>query len=167
MEDNESGLCRVSCALRTGEDMYDSGILQDVLVSDMATVESVVHEEQSYTKTSLGDAQESSKSEQKIPVEFVEDNHVFDQRTVAQVASECRPTKRNNAAVAAKFYDPISFISPVVVQFKLLFQDLCSSRANWDNTLEGQLRMKWDKLVASLQNSQPLRLEMLFQGTTE
>ena len=92
----------------------------------------------------------------------MEDNLVFDLGAVARLASECRPTKRNIAAVAAKFYDPIGFISPVVVQFKLLFQDLCSSGADWDDTLEGQLRMKWDKLVASLQNSRPLRLERCY-----
>ena len=40
-------------------------------------VELIVYEEQSYTKTSLADAQESSKSEQKIlglQWNFVEDN---------------------------------------------------------------------------------------------
>ena len=162
IQDNESGLCKVSHTLPTGEDMYDSEILQDVLVSDRATVDSVVHEEQSYTKTSSGDVQESSKSEQKIlgvQWNFVEDNLVFDLRTVARLASECRPTKKNIAAVAAKFYDPIGFISPVVVLFKLLLQDLCLSGADWDDTLEGQLRVKWDKLVGGLQNSRPLRLE--------
>ena len=66
IEDNENGLRVFSRTLPTGEDMYDSEVLQDVLVSDRATVDSVVHEEQSYTKTSLGDVQESSKSEQKI-----------------------------------------------------------------------------------------------------
>ena len=66
IEDNENTLCKVDRPLPTGEDMYDSGILQDVLVSDRATVELIVHEEQSYTKTSLGDAQDSSNSEQKI-----------------------------------------------------------------------------------------------------
>jgi len=77
--------------LPIGGDMYDSVILQDVLVSDRATVESVVHKEQSYTKTSLGDAQESSKSEQKIlgvQWNFVENNLVFDLRTVVRLASE-------------------------------------------------------------------------------
>ena len=69
---------------------------------------------------------------------------------------------RNIAAVAAKFYDPIGFISPVVVQFKLLFQDLCWSGADWDDTLEGQLRKKWVKLVASLQNSPALHLERCY-----
>ena len=66
IEDNENRLCKVGRTLPTREDMYDSGILQDVLVSDRATVELVVHEEQSYTMTSLGDVQDSSNSEQKI-----------------------------------------------------------------------------------------------------
>ena len=92
----------------------------------------------------------------------MEYNLVFDLISVARLASECRPTKRKIGAVAAKFYEPIGFISPVVVQFKLLFQELCESKANWDDTLEGHLRMKWDKLVASLQNSQPLLLNRCY-----
>ena len=39
-------IMRESCAiLSTGKDMYDSGILENVLVSDRATVELVVREE--------------------------------------------------------------------------------------------------------------------------
>lgn len=165
IEDNESRLCNVDCAPTSSEDTYDNGTLQTSLINDKPTVEPVVHEEQSYTKTSLGDTQESGKSEQKIlgvKWNFVEDKLVFDLSSVARLASECLPTKRNIAAVAAKFYDPIGFISPVVVQFKLLFQELCENKADWDDTLEGPLRGKWDKLVASLQNSQPLLLERCY-----
>ena len=164
IEDNENRLCNANCT-PPSEELYDSGTRQVELADDKAPVESVVHEEQSYTKTSLGDAEERGKSEQKIlgvQWNFVEDNLVFDLMSVARLASECRPTKRNIAAVAAKFYDPTGFISPVVVQFKLLFQELCESKADWDDTLEGHLRVKWDKLVASLQNSQPLLLERCY-----
>ena len=84
----------------------------------------------------------------KILWNFVEENLVFDLRTVARLASECRHTKRNSAAVAAKFYDLIGFISLVVVQFKPFFQDLCSSGRDI-----GRI---------SLQNSQPLRLERCY-----
>ena len=105
IEDNESRLCNANGTL-PGENMYDSTTLQDVLADDKAPVESVVHEEQWYTKTSLGDTQDSGKSEQKIlgvKWNLVEDNHVFDLISVAQLASECRLTKRNITAVAAKF----------------------------------------------------------------
>ena len=154
IEDNESRLCNVDCAPTSSEDTYDNGTLQTLLINDKPTVEPVVHEEQSYTKTSLGDTQESGKSEQKIlgvKWNFVEGKLVFDLSSVARLASECLPTKSNIAAVAATFYDTIGFISPVVVQFKLLFQELCENKADWDDTLEGPLRGKWDELVASLQ----------------
>ena len=94
--------------------MCDNRTRQDSLVNDKAMAESVVHEEQSYTKTSLGDTQENSKSEQKIlgvKWNFVEDNLDFDLMTVARLPSECIPTKRNICAVAAKFCDPVGFTS--------------------------------------------------------
>lgn len=64
IEDNESRLYSVSCTLPTSEDLHYNGILENSLINDKPTVEPVVHEEQTYTKTSLGDAQESRKSEQ-------------------------------------------------------------------------------------------------------
>lgn len=41
IEDNENGLWKISGTSPTGEDMNDSGILQDVLVSDRATVHGI------------------------------------------------------------------------------------------------------------------------------
>ena len=45
IDDNESKLRKISPILSTGKDMYDSGILEDVLVGDRATLELVVREE--------------------------------------------------------------------------------------------------------------------------
>ena len=45
IDDNESKLCKISPILSTGKDMYDSRILEDVLVGDRATLELVVREE--------------------------------------------------------------------------------------------------------------------------
>ena len=73
-------------------------------------VELIVYEEQSYTKTSLGDAQESGKSEQKIlglQWNFVEDNLVFELGKVARLASECRPTKSNIVQFSSNFFSKI------------------------------------------------------------
>ena len=86
----------------------------------------------------------------------------FDLSTVAKQATESIPTKRNTASIAAKFYDPIGFLSPVVVQFKLLFQELCESKTNWDDILEGDLLIKWNKLVSSLRDVQPFWLERCY-----
>ena len=122
----------------------------------------VVEDEQSYTETSLGEIKDDDKPVQKIlgvQWNFLRDQLKFDLSKVAKQASESIPTKRNIASIAAKFYDPIGFLSPVVVEFKLLFQELCESKTNWDDILEGNLLTKWNKLVSSLRDVKPLWLE--------
>ena len=52
IEDNENGLCKVGRTLPTGENMYDSRILQDVLVSDCVTaVKSIAYSFRSTRET--------------------------------------------------------------------------------------------------------------------
>ena len=86
-----------------------------------------------------GDVRKNSNMSRRY---FVEGSLVFDLSTVAKLALEFISTKRNAAAVAATFYDTIGFLSSVVVQFKLLFQDLCESKAGWDDALTGDLLAK-------------------------
>ena len=49
-------------------------------------------------------------------------------------------------------------MSPVVVLFKLFFQELCKKKIGWDEILEGELRKKWERIVSGLQNVEPLIL---------
>lgn len=39
------------------------------------------------------------------------------------------PTKRNVLRVIASFYDPMGLISPIIVQMKILLQDICKTSA--------------------------------------
>ena len=130
-----------------------------------ATQKLVVQDEQSYTVSSLGEIQGDGKPVQKIlgvQWDFVRDQLKFDLSKVAKQASESTPTKRNIASIAAKFYDPIGFLPPVVVEFKLLFQELSQSKTNWDDILEGNLLTNWNKLVSSLRDVQPFWLERCY-----
>ena len=129
-----------------------------VTEANNATQKLVVEDKQSYTETSLGEIQDDDKPVQKIlgvQWDFVRDQLKFDLSIVAKQASESIPTKGNIVSIAAKFYDPIGFLSPVIVEFKLLFQELCESKTNWDDILEGNLLTKWNKLVLSLRDVQP------------
>ena len=146
------------------EDSFEKGKPKVTAVND-ATRKLVVEDEQSYTEISLGDTQGNDKPVQKIlgvQWDFIRDQLKFDLSTVANQATESIPTKRNTASIAAKFYDPIGFLSPVVVQFKLLFQELCESKTNWDDILEGDMLIKWNKLVSSLRDVQPFWLERCY-----
>ena len=45
------------------------------------------------------------------------------------------PTKRNIIGFASKFYDPLGFLSPVIITLKTFFQELCKSKLDWDDPL--------------------------------
>ncbi len=57
-----------------------------------------------------------------------------------------------------EIYDPLGFLSPVTVRFKMLVQELCKTRLSWDQPLEGDMLTKWRNLVDDLTKSQPIVL---------
>ena len=63
------------------------------------------------------------------------------------MVKKTEPTKRQIVAVTTKFYDPLGFISPVVIRFKVLFQAMCVHKIGWDELLKGELLSQWMSLV--------------------
>ena len=60
--------------------------------------------------------------------------------------------------LATRFYDPFGLLSPVTVQFKILFQELCAHKMSWDERLTGELLTKWKELLKGFQQTQPLSI---------
>uniref|UniRef100_A0A1X7TZW5 Uncharacterized protein n=1 Tax=Amphimedon queenslandica TaxID=400682 RepID=A0A1X7TZW5_AMPQE len=48
-------------------------------------------------------------------------------------------TKRLVVHTVGIFFDPIGFLSPIVIQFKVLFQELCEANVAWDEPISGPL----------------------------
>ena len=114
----------------------------------------VKEEDKTYTKHLLGGRLEQQDNEQKIlgvRWNYVQDELLFDLNELAILISTIEPTKRHIVGVTAKFYDPLGFVSPVIVRFKILFQELCSSKVDWDVPLSGHLLDKWRALVSGFQ----------------
>ena len=80
-----------------------------------------------------------------------EDLLIFDLRGIALLVKELQPTKRSILSVATRFYDPLGFVSPVTVRFKMLFQELCVSKIGWDEPLSGDLLSKWKTIASTFQ----------------
>ena len=72
-------------------------------------------------------------------------------------AVSIEPTKWRVIGIVSNIYDPTGLISPVVVRFKILFQELCPSGVEWDELLTGLLQERWKLLVEGL-HSEPLRV---------
>jgi len=45
-------------------------------------------------------------------------------------------------------FDPLGFVSPFIIQLKILFQDLCLSELDWDSPLSGELLFKWKRIIS-------------------
>ena len=125
----------------------------------------VNQEDETYSKITLGMANEFSSEEHKVlgvTWNFVEDKLVFDLGHVIELASKCTPTKRNIVRLSAKFYDPIGFTSPITVQFKIIFQELCAEKLNWDEEVPHDLKVKWDNLVNDLKQMNRILLSRCY-----
>ena len=64
--------------------------------------------------------------------------------------AELEPTKRAIVSLVGKFYDPLGFLSPVVINFKVFLQELYEAQLNWDDLLTGDLLARWKHLLRSL-----------------
>ena len=55
------------------------------------------------------------------------DQLVFEFTDAANVATLLSPTKKNVISIIGCFYDPLCFLLPVTIQFKLFMQGPCGS----------------------------------------
>lgn len=46
-------------------------------------------------------------------------------------------TKRNVVSLIEEIYDPLGFLSPIIVQFKRFMRELCKVKLGWDYGLSG------------------------------
>lgn len=59
-------------------------------------------------------------------------------------------TKRKILSFIGKIFDPIGLIGPIVVQAKLLMQEIWKSKVDWDSTLPGNILKSWKEFLMNL-----------------
>ena len=115
--------------------------------SHQVTRGSFREEDDTYTKTSIGmDNTAYSQCEQKVlrvNWNYLEDCLILPLKPLAQLACELPPTKRSILKVVAKIFDRLGVISPVTFQMKVLFQELCKQKINWDDPLPTRIKEDW------------------------
>lgn len=87
--------------------------------------------EETYAKSTLGNTQGLCTGETKIlgvVWDVGNDRFVFNISEVASKAREIEPMKRNAVSTVRRFCDPIGFLSPLIVRYKIFFQHLCESQ---------------------------------------
>ena len=65
------------------------------------------------------------------------DQLVFSLDAVLESTATVESTKRVVISLIGRIYDPLGFLSPVTVRFKILMQELCKNKLGWDQLLDG------------------------------
>ena len=55
------------------------------------------------------------------------------------------PTKRSGLSRLAKIYDPIGIASPLLLQGKQIYREVCDHKLPWDVELKGAIKKRWGK----------------------
>lgn len=93
------------------------------------------------------------------------DELVFNIEPIFQEALRTEPTKRSIVSIVSKIFDPLGILLPVVIVFKIFFQELCLSKVTWDEILGEDLQRKWRDLLSGLKTEELLRVPRCYLPT--
>nr|XP_039251003.1 uncharacterized protein LOC120328550 [Styela clava] len=54
-------------------------------------------------------------------------------------------TRRNILSSVSSIFDPVGFLAPVVLRGKMILQELCKEKYDWDDPVPKYLRSEWEK----------------------
>ena len=72
--------------------------------------------------------------------------------------TDLHPTEQNLLSLIGRFYDPLGFLSPVIIRFKILFLRLCQYKSEWDDVIPEELIEEWRGLISDINEAQPMSL---------
>jgi len=70
-------------------------------------------------------------------------------------------TKRSLLSDLHKIYDPLGFITPILIKGKIFLQQLWTSKVDWDTVLPPDTQLKWTRFCNSLQSIENLSIPRL------
>ena len=126
-------------------------------------------EDQSYAKSSLGVRVESEQNTSKVlgvQWDAEHDELHLDIGEVAHMVENCSPTKRSAVSIAARFFDPLGIVSPVIILFKIFCQHLCAAKVGWDEPLTGHHLDHWNHLQSILKEAKPITIPRCVYSNT-
>lgn len=93
-----------------------------------------------------GLAVKSLQIQETVPILGVVWNPALDQFQF-KVSNQANPssTKRTVLSNIAKLFDPLGWITPVIVSAKILMQQLWATRCDWDDEIPANLNIEWQK----------------------
>jgi hypothetical protein len=118
----------------------------------------VAEDEESYAKNSTGFSDSMNQENNDVKMLGIlwnnqRDEFLFNLSDLLQYAKTLPVTKRSVLKFSAKIFDPLGVLSPFVIRLKILFQELCTDKANWDDPLAGNTLRKWNAVISELEQA--------------
>lgn len=79
------------------------------------------------------------------------------------VLSDKPLTRRGVLSTVSSVYDPLGFISPVILVGKQILQQLCAQNADWDDPIPEVLKLKWEQWRNELSILGSLKISRCFK----
>ena len=70
-----------------------------------------------------------------------------------------KATKRSVLSTIAKMYDPIGIITPILIDSKIVLQDICTKSTGWGDEFSDTLKALWFKWIESLRLAKIIEVE--------
>ena len=63
-----------------------------------------------------------------------------------------KKSKRNVLKILAMFYDRLGILQPILTSLKILFQNSCKQKFEWDERILDEFKSEWDDILSCLGN---------------
>ena len=73
------------------------------------------------------------------------------------------PTRRGILSTVASIFDPIGWISPFTLTGKIILQDICKHSYQWDDPLQDELLIRWNKWSSELSELSNIKIERCYK----
>eukprot|EP00794_Sanderia_malayensis_P009391 gene9391-biopygen7530 len=112
----------------------------------------------SYAKEKLGEIKESGRRTKVLGIawDMQKDQFQFELDKLSHNGSS--PSKRSILSTLASLFDPLGVVSPVAVTAKILFQELCVDKLDWDDPLPGSKVDLWNTWLGDLVKVQTISI---------
>ena len=78
---------------------------------------------------------------------------------LTQKFSETNLTKRKLVSEVAQIYDPIGFLTPIIITAKILIQQIWKTKVSWDAKLNDNFHKIWTSFVQNMLTIQNFRIK--------
>jgi len=112
-------------------------------------------DDESYAKSSITPKSSETKKDTVVKVlgmnwETVQDNFFFNFNDLSDYGKSLPATKRSALKLSAMVIEPMGFLSPCTLDMKILFQELCLDKIDWDSNLPNHPLGRWNSLLNEL-----------------